>query len=332
MKTIYGVALRLFKTNKFIVFSSVFGIAVAVCLFITIVLYAESAKKTVSQEIKDLYGEMDLYVEYTQETESTFYRFLEKTPEIEEISKVIVTQAQVDSLQADIYTVGVENDSLAKSRYKFNRDLNNKSVVMNESLAEALNLKVGEQVKIEQKTFILTDIISDLKETGIAPDRMIFSRESVLSFIHEQKEYDTPPTYIVMIKTLQNIDFMALSNKIIENNSDVKVTIVEEDEFLKSNINSLTIFVKILSIIVLCVTSLLIVSNFDLLLYKNKNQLAILRSIGATAKQLVVIIFVQSSLINLTGVLFGFLLSWGSQQFMHGWLEKLFSFDFFGYV
>jgi len=330
MKSIYGVALRLFKANKFIVFSSFFSIAIAVCLIITIVTFSSNAKQTVHDEVKKLYGDMDLSIGFDvtkdKMIDADLFDYLNSLQNVKKLSRVIITSSEVDQLNGDIYTVGIENDFLAKSRYNLSLDINDDSVVMNKSLAEALNLKIGQKILIEKRPLTLIETLDDLSETGIVVDRLIISRKNAIQFMDSQNKNEIEATY-VMAKFSEDEDMLKVSNSIIKHQPDLRVDIAEEDDFLKSNLYSLNIFLLVLSAIVLMVTGLLIVSNFDLLIYKNKNQLAIMRSIGATSKQVAIITFIQSSILNLTGVISGFFLAWLSQQFIHKWLEKLLSFQ-----
>ncbi|MDN3362597.1 FtsX-like permease family protein [Priestia megaterium] len=80
-----------------------------------------------------------------------------------------------------------------------------------------------------------------------------------------------------------------------------------------------------MSVLVLIVTSLIIISNFELLLYKMRNQFAIMRSLGASTKQISKIIMIQSTVINITGISLGFILNFLSQRTLYSWVEKLFN-------
>ena len=119
----------------------------------------------------------------------------------------------------------------------------------------------------------------------------------------------------MLIKVKANADVLALSNQIHKIDKELRIDIAEEDEFLKSNLASLHIFIVILSVLILIITSLLLMSNFEVFLYKYKSQFAIMRSMGATTKQMFTVIFIQCSVINFFGGIFGLLLAVISNRF-----------------
>ena len=328
MNSLQGLALRLFRANKFIVFSSFLSIAIAVSLVITMVMYTTNAKETLRDEVKEIYGDMDLSVGYSVQDKFIAKSLLDQissNTQIQQISKVFVTHLTVNQLGAEIYTVGVENNELAKSRYHFEQSLDNQSVIVNEGLAKALKINVGQKILIENKSYSLVEIIKDLSATGIAPDMLIVANETAKDYVSLKTSNNAEATYL-LIKAKDSNDSVSLANQFKEHDSELRIDIAEEDEFLISNLNSLAVFLTILSVLVLLVTSLLIISNFELLLYKNKNQFAIMRSLGATTKQMSKIILIQSSIINVVGVACGLLLTIFTQRFVYHWMEALFSF------
>ena len=62
MKTLRGLAFRLFKSNKFIVFSSIVSIAISTMLVLSMVLFSFNAQDTLKSQLKQTYGAMDLSV------------------------------------------------------------------------------------------------------------------------------------------------------------------------------------------------------------------------------------------------------------------------------
>jgi len=62
MKSLKGLALRLFRANKFIVFSSILSIAIASMLALSMVLFSFNAQSTLKAELRQMYGDMDLSV------------------------------------------------------------------------------------------------------------------------------------------------------------------------------------------------------------------------------------------------------------------------------
>ncbi|MEH7556558.1 ABC transporter permease [Priestia megaterium] len=137
MKTLRGLAFRLFKSNKFIVFSSIVSIAISTMLVLSMVLFSFNAQDTLKSQLKQTYGEMDLSVGFDMDQgkilTSTLVEEIHQDKMVDKVSKVSIAHLNLNKLNTSVYTVGVENDYLAESRYHFSKPLNSRSVAMNKS-------------------------------------------------------------------------------------------------------------------------------------------------------------------------------------------------------
>ncbi|MFP7177019.1 FtsX-like permease family protein [Priestia filamentosa] len=328
MKSIKGLSFRLFHANKFIVSSSIISVAISVMLVLSMVLFSFNAQDTLKNQMKQMYGEMDLSVGFDMDQGKVLTpgltREISHNKQIDKVSKVSITHLNLDEMNTTIYTIGVENDYLAKSRYHFTKSLKKDAVVMNKGLAKVLRAKVGDKITIENKEYTLVETVNDLTATGIAPDMLILNHQVVKEYVHAKGERDTEATYL-LIKGQKETNTLALSNKIKSYDKDLRVDIAEQDFNIQRNLQSLHTFIIVLSILVLIVTSLIVISNFELLLYKMRNQFAIMRSLGSSAKQISGIIIIQSTIINTSGICIGFLLTFLSQKVLYSWLGRLFN-------
>ncbi|AFJ60760.1 MULTISPECIES: FtsX-like permease family protein [Bacillus] len=331
-KNIVGLSLRFFSTNKFITLTSIIGVILSVSLIISMTLFAFNAKQTLKDEVSKMYGEMDLSVGYENGSQKIidkhFVENLHRNKNIEQISSVLVSQIKLGTSdsKASFYTVGVNNDNLSKSRYHFTRNIKKNELIVNKGLAESLGVKVGDHLQSEGKDFKLVETIEDLNSTGIAPNILLISHDTLQNIIAKKFGKNIEATYI-LIKAKNGTDKLSLANEIKKKEKDLRIDIAEEDPFLRSNIESLSIFIVVLSFLTMIVTSLLIVSNFEMFLYKYKNQFAIMRSIGATGRQLFSIVLLQSFFITSIGSILGLGFAMFSNQYLWGWLEKIFSFN-----
>ncbi|MFF2480052.1 FtsX-like permease family protein [Paenibacillus sp. NPDC058071] len=91
------------------------------------------------------------------------------------------------------------------------------------------------------------------------------------------------------------------------------------------NLQSYQVYTIVLSILVIVVTALLLIANFQQFLYKNKNELAILRSIGASTGQMVRLASFQCGLISLVGAGLGYFIAWLTHQFVYRKMGALFN-------
>ncbi|MCQ9284097.1 ABC transporter permease [Priestia aryabhattai] len=328
MKTLRGLAFRLFKSNKFIVFSSIVSIAISTMLVLSMVLFSFNAQDTLKSQLKQTYGEMDLSVGFDMNQgkilTSNLVEEIHQDKMVDKVSKVSIAHLNLNQLHVSIYTVGVENDYLAKSRYHFSKPLNSSSVAMNKSLAQDLNIKIGDKVLIENRTYTLAETVKDLSANGVAPDMLILNQKNVKRYIQAKEKSSAEATYL-LIKAHKNESALKLANHIKSYNKDLRIDIAEQDVGVQNNLQSLHTFIIVLSALVLIITSLILISNFELLLYKMRNQFAIMRSLGASTKQISKIIMIQSTVINITGISLGFILNFLSQRTLYSWVEKLFN-------
>ncbi len=301
----------------------------SVSLIITMVVFSSNAKESLVQEIQQLYGNMDLSVGYNLHEEKVidqdFINEISSLTGVSEYSSVIISNQYIDQLGATVYTVGAENDSLVKSRYHFEEDIDNSEVILNQSLAESLNVSIGDTVSIEGRSFVVKEVISNLEEAGLTTDNIILSRNSLKEIIFDTRGVYNEATYL-LIKAQPESDVYALANEIRQLDTDLRIDVAAEDEFLVSNLSMLNQFMIVLSILILIIASLFIISNFEMFLYKYRNQLAIMRSMGATKGQMFTIILFQSSLINICGSILGFLLALFSHEILKNRISVLFSY------
>ena len=329
MKSLNHLAIRLFRENKFLVFTSIVSIAIAVSLLLIMTLFTVNAKQTIEADLRNMYGDLDIAFVYSDENpvenELELYQSLTEHPSTASISEALVTQAYVKRLGGEVYALGIENDAIAKSRYKTTVDLSKDTVIITENLAKSLMLSKGDTIEIEGSSFEIAEILKNIEGSGIAPDMVIFALERAKLFNSTSLPDAKYETTALMVKTQKEADLMTMANEIKKNHANLRVDIIEQDEAVKQNLNSLALFSIILSGLILIVTAVMVVSNFDLFIYKNKNQFAIMRALGAKTSQLAKIIRIQSTMITVAGALFGLAISYLADQFLQPTLGRLFS-------
>ncbi|WML43911.1 FtsX-like permease family protein [Neobacillus sp. PS3-40] len=328
--SIKGLSLRFFQTNKFIVLSSIVTVMLSISLIIIMSLFIVNAKQSLKSEIHKLYGIMDIAVGYNlddnKQIDTAFIGNISKLKNVQAYSSVLVTRLNVNKIRSEVYTLGIENDSLGKSRYQVSKNIAENEVSINKRLAQELKAKTGDQVSIENRTLRVREVIDDIEGAGIVTDKLILSRKIVKQIILEKTGVNNEATYI-QIKAKVDANKIFLANQIKELDPSLRIDVVEEDPIIKKNLEYLNGFIIVLSILVLIVTSLVVITNFEVVLYKYKNQFAIMRSIGASRNQIFKLVWMQTGLINATGALLGFILALGCYQLLHEGLEQLFSFQ-----
>lgn len=328
IKSLTGVAVRFFKENKFIAISSIASVAISISIILTMALFISNAKQSLLDEVQLMFGEMDLAVGFNAEQErvidAEFLESLISMEPIKESSAILLSRLYVEELGGTVYTIGAENDPLAKSRYHFSESLTEDDVILNKRLAETLDVQLGEEVVLENRSYIVKEITSDLEAAGPVTDTLILSRKRVQQLDLEKNGVHQEATYILM-ELKEEQDALELAAQLKGVDPELRIDIAEEDEFVKTNLNLLNQFIAVLSVLVLILTSLFIISNFEVFLYKYKNQLAIMRALGATTKQVFAVIFIQASLINLFGAIGAFIVVLASHTVIQDWMAPLFS-------
>jgi putative ABC transport system permease protein len=319
MFTLRSIAMKLFRAAWTHVATSISIITISICLVMTMSLYIWNANAQMEEEIHAQFGDADLTVGYNPEQEKTLSADLLKQIKsfegIDAISPVSLTHTTVDKMEL-VYTLGVENDDLVKSRYHFSADLKSNEIIISEGLAKVLKKKIGEQVLVQNEAFIIKEIVPTMKATEsmsfvLLPNTIV---KQWMPFANNKTQglfaliaADNPTAISMELKQLDN---------------SLRVDITNEEDFVKQNLQSLMIFIIVLSVFILIITGMLLLSTFQLLFYKLKEQLMVLRTLGASSRQIGRIINTQLSAIILFGVIFGTI---GGMLIIKIWLPQLVS-------
>lgn len=269
-------------------------------------LYSDNAKSHMQEEVYQLYGNVDLTAGYNPEqnsylTESKLNQ-ISQIKEIETLSSVSLAFTSVEGVSDKVYTLGVENDALVQSRYHHKHNLTSSDVIVSSALAEVLKVQVGDSLQVEGNPFTVSEI---LKYKGVhteAPKLILLSNEVVKKWMSSNTEAEA---LFVLIKTADQANATELAVAIKELDVTLRVDVTDEEPLVKMNMQSLSIFITVLSVFILGITGVLLLSNFQLLLYKMRKQFIIMRSIGASSKQVGKLVKGQLTTINFIGVIIG---------------------------
>ncbi len=310
MFTMRNIALKLFRAAWANVLTSISIIAISICLVMTMTVYIWNANSQMKADIQALYGEMDLMVGYNPDQQK-----LLSTSQIEELSTLAgVTQVSSLSLahtmveqekNTAFYTVGVENDDLVKSRYHFEVNLGPNDAILSENVARLFNKRIGDSIHIQSKDFIVQEILPTMKGTD-SPNIILLANDVVKAWMNNSQ----PQTagIFALMKTDEG-RAKAVGAEIKQLDATLRVDVMSDYDVFKRNLQSLMVFMIVLSVFILLISSVLLLSTFQLLFYKIKEQLMILRALGASVKQVGRIVKLQLSLIISFGVMLGTTLS-----------------------
>ena len=325
ISSLKNLPFKFIRYNKFIVLSSIFSIVISVALIISMFMFTNSAERTMSEKIKDLYGNVDISISYNTSTGKVIDKQLVDSIKaingVDEVSQVIVGRLYVGSSSPfSVYSVGVDNSGLSKTRYKYKQDIAENQIIINDSLAKRLMVDREQALVINGKSFTVIDTFEDINQSASVPDVVLIN----IKDIRELLKADLEATHL-MIDIMDTVDGIDVAKELKGIDNDLVVDLVEEDEFIRASIDSAKTFMIILSVLVIIMCALFINSNFQSFLYKYRNQFALIRAIGGSSKQAFNIVFIQCTFINSIGVLMGLLCSILSSRYLTGFLNNQFN-------
>lgn len=318
MFTMRTIALKLFRAAWANVLTSISIITISICLVMTMSVYIWNAQTQMKEDIQALFGDMDLLVGYNPEQNT-----LLTNQQIEDF-KALVGVIKVSSVSlahtmleneknTSFYTAGVENDDLAKSRYHFNVNLGPKDVVIAENVARlfhkevgdtlnvTFNKTVGDSIEANTGSFTIQEILPPLK--GTDSPNIILMQNDMLKTWMEYSDEETAGMF-ALLKTEDNVA-TSVGMELKQLDETLRVDVMSDYDVYKKNLQALMIFMIVLSFFILLISSVLLLSTFQLLFYKIKEQLMVLRALGASSKQVGRIVQLQLSIIISLGVFLG---------------------------
>lgn len=153
------------------------------------------------------------------------------------------------------------------------------------------------------KRMVLSSIITILISTILIIGMFNFADESLRHFSEDiVKKYEIQSTSQSLRKSIEE--------KIKNIDDDLKVGLLEDYKEFKKEKISIDGFISFFSFLILLISSLFINSNMQSILYEYKEQFSVLRSLGASGRDIFKVLFIQSTIINLTGISIAFTISW----------------------
>lgn len=315
------IALKLFRAASTQVLTSISIITVSICLIMTMSVYIWNAKAQMEEEIYALFGAAEMTVGYNPEQQTWVtdeqLTAISQIAGVTEVSPVHLTHTNVEGVMPFVYTVGVENDALVKSRYHYEGDLTTSDVVVSQKIATLFKKEVGDTLNIEFTPYTIKEILTPLPGASDV-QVVILHNDTVNQWLPEDAQ-DAAGVF-TLIDLHESAYPSFVTEQLIELDKELRIDITNEYDFVKANFQALSIFIIVLSFFVLIITCVLLISTFQLVFYQLKEQLMVLRALGATKKQVGKIVQVQLMTIISTGVVFGTLLS---LVVIKSWLPQL---------
>lgn len=316
MFNLRAISMKLFRAGWPNVVATICTIAISICLIMTMMLYSFNAKQHMADELYKLYGNVDLLVGYNPEQHQYVtteqIKAMKHIDGVDTVSRASLVFTDVDDRLHHVYTLGVENDELVKSRYHFTTDLMEHDVIVSQALAKSLNVHVGDVMKLNGSSFTVREILPYKGVQADAPQMLLVSNNIVKQWMSSKSNTEA---MFVMIKAKDGTNATEMAVKLKAIDEALRVDVTAEDPFIQMNVQTLSIFLIVLSVFILAITGVLLLSNFQLLFYKMKQQFIIMRSLGATSKQVGKMVFVQLTTMNAVGVGLGTVMTFFTVRF-----------------
>ena len=303
------IAIKLFRAASTQIMTSISIIAVSVCLIMTMSMYIWNAKAQMEEEIYALFGEAEMLVGYNPDqakhVTAEQLSAIEAMDGVTDVSPVLLTHTNVEGQLDSVYTTGAENDDLVKSRYHFNGDIEDNEVIISQRIAKLFNKQVGDTINIEFEPYVVKEVLTPLP--GAADVQMvILANDTVRGWLPLN---DNEVGMYALVDITKKASPEHITQLLRELDEELRIDIINEYDFVKMNFQALAIFIIVLSVFVLIITIMLLISTFQLVFYKLKEQLMVLRALGATKKQVGQIVQTQLMAILTIGLLSGVALS-----------------------
>jgi len=297
---LFRLAHRLYRKSPMILLTSIGSVMISIGLVLTMVIFLLHNQATIETDRQLTYGQVDLTIKYSPEderTEQTLLEQLKKDKGILRTEPILQTTARISGqTMADVETIGVQSDALTKSRYHFTNDLNRGEAILSARLATSLDRTVGQALRVGEETYQIREILPDTKTSKNAQDQVL------LSYVDLQKHHASE-TKAILLDMKEGTDVVRYADTLVQSNPKLRVEL-SEGQSLSPALNG---YIGILSLLILVVSGLILIANFDLYLRKHTVQFAIMRTLGATTRQLFQLFLVQSGLIVVAGTMLAIL-------------------------
>jgi putative ABC transport system permease protein len=310
MFNLKAIAFKLFRAATTQVMTSISIITVSICLIMTMGVYIWNAKAQLEAEIHALFGDAEMTVGYNPDQQKLLtgeqLNAIARMEGVMGVSPVLLTGTNVEGVLPTVYTIGVENDALVKSRYHFEANLAKNEVIVSQKIAALFDKVVGDTIDIEFSPYVIKEILTPLPGASDV-ELVILSNASVKQWLHFSTE--NAVGLFTLIDLQEKFSPALITERLIELDDELRIDITNEYDFVKANFQALAIFIIVLSSFILIITTVLLISTFQLVFFKLREQLMVIRALGATKKQVGQIVQIQLVSIISTGVILGTMLS-----------------------
>ena len=312
MKRLAQIGITFMKSNKMLTLSAFLSIFVACFLSISMFQVSSNVEQSIERGMEAKKGAFDLQI--TKNEGKSFSNEEIKSLQQERNVKKTSGGYQTNDF-LDIYMVGVVDDAINKSLYKYTKDVKGNSVIINDSLSQRENKKVGDVFSINGKNFKIVEVVKPDSMSDYKMPMVIME----LSQIHQLLGHKNTKqiNYMLLQCTDAAYDSIkyggGLARSIASEYPDFQVTDQRGGDSYNTKIKNIKMIFKIFFGVVLLISGLFVVNIFMEYMRKYRKDMAVIRTVGGTQKQVEFVFNSMSVIISagacLAGALFSALVS-----------------------
>ncbi|MDE6853361.1 MAG: FtsX-like permease family protein [Lachnospiraceae bacterium] len=301
MKALNRISLTFLKNSRRLTTACFLSTFIASFLLVLMYNLKINAEKDFAQKIRDTMGDCDIIATLPENTSFS----QERIQEIQNIPGIHSIESgrwgYIDIQHNAVYTVGVTDGNSNKARYQYDTTIMDYQVILNEVMANFLQLDIGDTLTIGSHTLEIAEITSDDPFTPQNRFFVIVTQSVLCDLLHvpEASNY-------LFIKRDKAQRLQDIADALQQYDSDMEVTLVEDVAQYREQIESYRIFLSILGVIVVCICGLLIAGVFRSFLQKYLPDIMVLRTIGGKNRQVAVIFLLLGFWITGTACLSAF--------------------------
>ena len=184
------ISFKFFKSNKKITYSCIAVIAIVTFLMGSLINFVLNSNRITEEQKKEIFGDFQLQVGYSNNIDNNidenFVNEINSMKGVTKTSLAIVSNLEVNG--EITYTLGLESDELSKSKYHYSKNLDDNSAIVNEALAEYMNISVGDSIRVNNVEKEVIEVFDDRINSGSPINMLILDRETLKEMAGIDKE------------------------------------------------------------------------------------------------------------------------------------------------
>ncbi|MCR4803372.1 MAG: ABC transporter permease [Lachnospiraceae bacterium] len=300
MFRICRIGMVFLKNSKMLTFSAFLSIFLACFLSISMFQLSTSAEVSYENDILEEYGDYDIGL--TKEDGTFFINEEEEIVENTEGVKAVSIGYYIASLEG-IYTVGVKDDYMNKSRYKYTYNIEDNDVVINSCLSEKYGKKVGDTFSLGGQDYIVREV---LEGDSFSKSKMYLAIMD-MERLQTALEYETgnQPNYM-LLQCEEGADLENITEQLhMMSDGKFEVICIGQDEDFQKMLMIFKGLLLVLFVIVVFICGMFILSIFQEYIRKYQRDMAIIRTVGGKRWQVNCIFLAMSVMLSISGCVTG---------------------------